>query len=206
MGFTYRLPVRDGYEEVDLGGHHTYRNIQTGLVLFEEFDRETNIEKLYDKGLTLAKLDCEDYIFAGFTSDVLGRGELHYSLNTIKQTDMKNTMERINLGATEVFWRDSDRVMYEVYTAEQFSKLYKESCIFMMMQKLYSDGLEQELKNNYTNENGVDSLKRIRWGYELDESIQLVLDKQLKDIFSLTDEEIANYKIRFSTWVPKERL
>ena len=40
MEFTYRLPVRTGYDEVDIGGHHTYRNLETGLVLFEEFDRE----------------------------------------------------------------------------------------------------------------------------------------------------------------------
>ena len=35
MEFTYRLPVRTGYDEVDIGGHHTYRNLETGLVLFE---------------------------------------------------------------------------------------------------------------------------------------------------------------------------
>ena len=209
MEFTYRLPVRTGYEEVDIGGHHTYRNLETGLVLFEEFDRETDVEKIYDKGITLAKLDCQDYIIAGFDTDVLGRGNLHYTLDTIKQSDMKNTVERIkNTGANEVFWRDSSRVMYEVYTAEQFLLLYKEASIFMMMQKLYSDGLEQTLRNSYVNHtensNSAEDMKKMRWGYELAAALQADIDTQLKGIFSLTDEEVENYKERFSTWIKKE--
>ena len=187
MEFTYRLPVRTGYDEVDIGGHHTYRNLETGLVLFE----------------------CQDYIIAGFDTDVLGRGNLHYTLDTIKQSDMKNTVERIkNTGATEVFWRDSSRVMYEVYTAEQFLLLYKEASIFMMMQKLYSDGLEQTLRNSYINHtensNSAEDMKKMRWGYELTAALQADIDAQLKGIFSLTDEEVENYKERFSTWIKKE--
>ena len=209
MEFTYRLPVRTGYDEVDIGGHHTYRNLETGLVLFEEFDRETDVEKICDKGITLAKLDCQDYIIAGFDANVLGRGDLHYTLDTIKQSDMKNTAERIKTtGATEVFWRDSSRVMYEVYTAEQFLLLYKEASIFMMMQKLYSDGLEQTLRNSYVNHtensNSAEDMKKMRWGYELDAALQTDIDAQLKGIFSLTDEEVKNYKERFSTWIKKE--
>ena len=78
----------------------------------------------------------------------------------------------------------------------------------MMMQKLYSDGLEQTLRNSYVNHtensNSAEDMKKMRWGYELAAALQADIDAQLKGIFSLTDEEVENYKARFSTWIKKE--
>ena len=119
--------------------------LDTGLVSFLKNYRETVLKNLATRASLLLS-DCQEFYIVGFDPNVLGRGDLHYTLDTLSKVN-KNTAERIeNTVCTNVFWSDSSRVMYEVYTAEQFLLLYKEASIFMMMQNFLVICLEQTLR------------------------------------------------------------
>lgn len=105
-------------------------------------------------------------------------GTLHYSLSERKQTDMRDLMSMIAAGAPVVTWRDDSRVSHMVYTAEQFTALYRAATEFIFRCRFHSDGLE-ELLFSYT-EDQVEDVEAIEWNTELPKEIQDKIDSMLE--------------------------
>lgn len=197
---SLRLPAKEGYDEVEIGDNHTYRRIATCLILQEEIDRmpnESDIDKenLKDAIIALIKQYCMDNIYKGFDDDCKGE-MLHYGLSDIHQKDMENIMVVIDdkeAKGDTIYWRDSSRVMYEEYTVAEFRQLYTDAKIYKTINKLYSDGLEQAVLNAYDNDD-VDAMRQVRWGYELPANIRAEVDAQVLTIEDITAETLAAYK------------
>lgn len=197
---SLRLPAKTGYDEVAIDDNHTYRRIATCLILQEEIDRmpdetDSDKENLKNAIIELIKQYCMDNIYMGFDDDCKGE-MLHYSLSDVHQKDMENIMVVIadkEARGDTIYWRDSSRVMYEDYTVAEFKKLYADAKIYKTINKLYSDGLEQVVLNAFENDD-VETMREVRWGYELPAYIRAEVDTQVTTIEDITAEELAVFK------------
>ena len=79
----YRLPAKIGYEEVEVGDNHTYRN-KNCYIMLEEANNINDIDELKDFLTQLIKLYCYDNIVKGFEDDCKGQ-MLHYTLSEQNQ-------------------------------------------------------------------------------------------------------------------------
>lgn len=149
------------------------------------------------------KKSCEETIVSGFDADVLGRGKLHYSLTLTKQDDLKVLYQNIQAGAQSVLWHDDSRVMHEEYTAEQFLTLWNIGYSFMIMCKIYSDGLEQTAENMFDAKD-QEGIENLHWGYELSDDVQAVVDTQIKMMLGIEDEALTAFKKQFGLMVKEE--
>lgn len=190
------LPAKEGYIVVEIEGKQTYRNILTGLTIEQENELSQNLSQKKENKTKEIKNSCEENIVKGFDADVLGRGDLHYSLTLTKQNDLKVLMQNILAGAESVLWHDDSKVMHEVYTAEQFKALYEIGYSFMIMCKIYSDGLEQ-MAVNYWDQNNEDEALKVVWGSKLSEDIQAIVDTQIKLMLSIDDDKLNQLKQKF---------
>lgn len=132
----------------------------------------------------LIKQWCHDKIVEGITIDLGLKdesgnplGQLHYTLSEKNQTDMRDLVNMIAAGTTQVTWRDDSRVTHMVYTAEQFMALYQAATVFILKCRFHSDGLEA-LLFRYT-DNQIDDIQSITWDTELPEDIQNQMDSLL---------------------------
>lgn len=139
---------------------------------------DAEIQDILSSKISEIKKSCESAIVSGTNADVLGRGELHYSLTSTKQDDIKVLMSNIQNGATSVLWHDDSRVMHEVYTAEQFTLLYNIVYTHIITCKITSDGLEQ-YATDLASTQEVDKLKAITWETTLPDYIQIQVDEQI---------------------------
>lgn len=135
------------------------------------------IEEIRSKKQQQIKNICHNKIVAGVdvdiglqTDDGEPAGELHYSLTERKQTDMHDLAESISKGATQVTWRDESRVTHQIYTADQFMKLYNAANDHILRCRYLSDALE-ELLFSYS-DNEEDKIKALNWDTELPTEIK----------------------------------
>lgn len=108
-----------------------------------------------------------------------GKGLKHYSLTERRQADMNAQMQLIRDGQTEVLWRDEERVMQEVYSAEEFTLLHTAAQIFIMQCRLHSDGLEEVVAD-------IDNrgeARAVKWCNELPAKLQETVYNQLDVMF-----------------------
>lgn len=140
-----------------------------------------DVEPIKSAKITQIKAMCAEKITAGFTADVLGRGQLHYSLTQTQQDDLKVLVASIQASAPAVLWHDSSRVMHEQYTAQQFLQLYQLAMAHVITCKLHSDGLEQLAVNLASEDNpDVQALEAIQWETILPPEIQAVVEAQIQ--------------------------
>lgn len=135
------------------------------------------VEEIRSQKQQQIKDTCHTKIVAGIdinlglqTDEGAPAGELHYSLTERKQTDMHDLAEVISKGATQVTWRDDNRVTHQIYTADQFMKLYSAANAHILKCKYLSDALE-ELLFSYS-DNEVDKIKALNWDTELPAEIK----------------------------------
>ena len=146
-------------------------------------------DEKYKYKIAQIKKACESVIIAGTDADVLGAGELHYSLTEIKQRDISTLYAAVQAGAEYVLWHDDSRVMHEKYTAEQFTNLYNILYNFTVSCKIRSDGLEQYVINLYESEGDFDN---ITWDTELPDEIQDVVDEQIAIMTGATSDDSSD--------------
>lgn len=122
------------------------------------------------------KTKCKEVIENGFRSKVKdGINEEHYSLRLEDQTNMTVLMSDIQLGIQSVPWHNSSQSICEMWDAATFASLYMESKIYILMQRFYSDGLEEMINRATT----MEDLNDIYWGATLPEDIQSTIDQMI---------------------------
>ena len=138
---------------------------------------------------------CHDKIVEGISID-LGLtdeegnplGTLHYTLSEKSQTDMRDLINIIATGATQVTWRDDSRVSHMIYTAQQFMMLYQASMNFILECRFHSDGLEELLFSYGEDDRAL--IEAITWDTELPEDIQSRMDSLLS--IMINDTTVTN--------------
>ena len=93
--------------------------------------------------------------------------------------------------------------MHEEYTAEQFLALWNIGYSFMIMCKIYSDGLEQTVENMFDAKD-QEGIENLHWGYELSDEVQAVVDTQIKMMLGIEDEALTALKEQFGLMVKEE--
>lgn len=127
---------------------------------------------------------CSENIINGFDADVLGRGQLHYTLTEIQQRDLQVQYDAVLKGTEEVLWRDTSRVTHETYTAEQFSQLFKTGYVYIISCKIRSDWLEQYSHDLIENDN-IELAQEINWETSLPQEYQDQCDNQIAKMLNL---------------------
>lgn len=183
-GEEFVRPQND-YQLIDSDGNYNYKYEYATIV--KRSDEEKQLDASFITLVRISKTTeiksaCAFQIVSGIDFDALGTGtKLHYTLEQTKQDDMKILMTSISDGANAVLWHDSSRVMHEVYTAEQFTKLYKAVMNFIVGCKIHSDGLEQYLRDTLdgTDSDKIAVARAINWDTVLPDSIQSIVDQQI---------------------------
>lgn len=124
------------------------------------------------------KSACGAAIVQGFDANVLGRGNLHYTLTEIQQRDMEVLLQKVKDGAAAVLWHDSSRVTHELYTAEQFIQLFGIGYAHMISCKIQSDWLEQ-LVRDLCGAGDLTGAAAVKWDTVLPENYQAQCDEQI---------------------------
>lgn len=127
------------------------------------------------------KAACASAIIVGFNADVLGRGSLHYTLTEIQQRDLQTQYAAIQAGATSALWHDSSRVTHEVYTAAQFTALFKAGYSYIISCKIRSDWLEQ-LAHDLADAGKLTEADAVDWNTALPESYQTQCNAQIAEM------------------------
>lgn len=127
------------------------------------------------------KAACEAAIIGGFDADVLGRGNLHYTLTEIQQRDLQSQDAAVRAGATSVFWHDTSRVTHETYTAAQFKALFNTGYAYMISCKIRSDWLEQ-LAHDLADAGKLTEAAAVDWATVLPESYQTQCNAQIAEM------------------------
>lgn len=159
-------------------GNYKYINEEFVLQPKPEIDPSI-IAEAKDRKIAEIKKWCGEAIVSGFDVTLPDKGEKHYTLTQTQQADMQTAYTALMNGATSVLWRDSERVMKEGYTPEQFFMVYNFSMQHIQKCKLHSDGLEQwviDLAQDY--EANMYMIQAIAWEFELPEELQSEIAKQ----------------------------
>lgn len=124
------------------------------------------------------KAACAEAITGGFDADILGRGNLHYTLTEIQQRDLQTQYAAVQTGATEALWHDASRVTHEVYTAAQFTALFQTGYAYIISCKIRSDWLEQ-LAHDLADADKLTEAAAVDWNTVLPEEYQAQCDAQI---------------------------
>ncbi|MET0016485.1 hypothetical protein [Oscillibacter sp.] len=138
-------------------------------------------KEVKDERSAAIKAACAEAITGGFDADVLGRGSLHYPLTEIQQRDLQSQYAAIQAGATSALWHDSSRVTHEVYTAAQFTALFKAGYAYIISCKIRSDWLEQ-LAHDLADAGKLTEAAAVDWATVLPESYQTQCNAQIAEM------------------------
>ena len=127
-------------------------------------------------------IDCmrDGALKQGFSSEVLGRGPLPYSLSSEKLADLDRLYARVKDGAASVLWKDDTRNLRETYTGKQFTALYQEAQRFATACELRGDGLHAYAAQLAEAEN-YDGLRALTWDTSLPDDIESEISTQAEE-------------------------
>lgn len=146
---------------------------------------EISVSALREDKRSYIKQRCHELIVQGIDCNVglvdsegHSRGTLHYSLTERHQSDMRDLINMIHSGQTQVTWRDDSRVSHEIYSADQFRYLYATACDFILSCRFRSDALEL-LLDSYGDDR--DKISELNWDTEIPKEI----NDQIADLLSV---------------------
>lgn len=122
----------------------------------------------------------DNAIAAGFDCDAFGTGTtLHYSLTAQNQEDLKLQYDVVKNGATQVLWRDDSKYMHDIYTAEEFLKVFSAGYVHVLQCKLKCDALKAYVQSLLSAGN-TDGARAVNWDTPLPDALQATVNEQLQ--------------------------
>lgn len=148
----------------------------------KEWTNETNIttEEILKTKFTELENTRDKVIAEGFDCDAFSTGTaLHYTLTAQEQEDLKLQYEAVKNGATQVLWHDTSKYMHDIYTAEQFLKVFAAGYVHALKCKLKCDALKT-LVNTLLSAGNTDGAQAVNWDTPLTDTLQASVDQQLQ--------------------------
>jgi uncharacterized protein YkvS len=141
------------YEQGFISKDEVYQKLLDGIISPADYEYivgepplDVPIDVLVQNKIAQVKLECQNKIYAGFTSTAKYGTPKHYTLKDYEQSNLQALMLNIMNGATTVPWRDDSTVICDIWTVDEFRQLYSDGNTFTINQRYKSDVIELYLR------------------------------------------------------------